>query len=111
MKPQWFIEDKNLQNVLVKLSDLVADEPVQTKKYVPLLVEHEYFQPIRFEPTSNHLTPGNIKTTDVLIHHYHNQHVQDNNVVVNNDANIVFGKALINVYLFRVSNLKGYVHS
>jgi hypothetical protein len=38
-------------------------------------------------------------------------HVQDNNVVVNNDRNKVFGKALIDVYLLGVSNPKGRVHS
>jgi hypothetical protein len=57
------------------------------------------------------LTPGNIKTIDVLVHHYHNLLVQDNNVTMNNDANDVFGKALIDVYLLGVSNPKGYVHS
>jgi hypothetical protein len=37
--------------------------------------------------------------------------IQDNNVVVNNDPNNVFGKALIDVYLLEVSNLEGCVHS
>jgi hypothetical protein len=31
LKPCMFIEDKILQLVLVKLSDLVIDEPIQTK--------------------------------------------------------------------------------
>jgi hypothetical protein len=30
---------------------------------------------------------------------------------VNNDPNDMFGKAIIDVYLLGVSNLKGYVHS
>jgi hypothetical protein len=37
--------------------------------------------------------------------------IQDNNVVVNNDPNDLFGKALIDVYFSWVSNLKGCVHS
>jgi hypothetical protein len=57
---------------LVKRSDLITDEPVQTKKPTPLLIEPKGFQPIRFEPVNNHLTLGNIKTTNVFVHHYHN---------------------------------------
>jgi hypothetical protein len=38
-------------------------------------------------------------------------HVHDNNVVMNNDPNNVFGKALMDVYLLGVFNPKGYVHS
>jgi hypothetical protein len=110
LKPYKFIEDKTLQLVLVKPSDLVTNELVQTKKPIPLLVEPKDFQPIGFKPISNHLTHGNIKAIDVLVHHYHNMLVWDNNVVVSNDVN-VFRKALIDVYLLRVSNLKGYVHS
>jgi hypothetical protein len=102
---------KTKPHVLVKPSDLVTDELVQTKKHVLLMVEHEDFQPIRFEPVSNHLTLGNIKTIDVLVHPYHNLPVWDNNVTMNNYANVMFGKALIDVYLLRVSKPKGYVHS
>jgi hypothetical protein len=47
----------------------------------------------------------------VLVHHYHNTPIQDNNVAMNNDPNKVFGKALIDAYLLGVSNPKGYVHS
>jgi len=57
------------------------------------------------------LTTGSIKTTNVLVHHYHNLPLQDNNVMMNNDPNNVFGKAFIDAYLLRVSNPKGYVHS
>ncbi len=38
-------------------------------------------------------------------------HVQDNNATVNNDPNDMFGKAVIDVYLLGVSNLKGHAHS
>ncbi len=93
---------------MVKPSNLVIDELIQTKELVPLLVEHEDFQLVGFKPISNHLTPGIIKVTDVLGHHYHNLPIWDNNVVVSND---VFKKALIDVYLLGVSKLKGYVHS
>jgi hypothetical protein len=57
------------------------------------------------------LTLGNIKATYVLVHHYHNMLVWNNNVVVSNDANDAFGKAFIDVYLLGVSNPKGHVHS
>jgi hypothetical protein len=96
---------------LVKPSDLVIDKPIQAKEPIPLPVEPEDFQPIEFEPISNHSTHGKIKVIDVLVHHYHNLHVQDNNVEVNNDPNDVFGKAIIDVYLLGVSNPKGCVHS
>jgi len=96
---------------LVKPSDLVIDKPIQAKEPIPLPIEPEDFQPIEFEPISNHSTHGKIKVIDVLVHHYHNLHVQDNNVEVNNDPNDVFGKAIIDVYLLGFSNPKGCVHS
>jgi hypothetical protein len=83
---------------------LVIDELTQTKEPIPLSVEHEDFQLVGFESINNHLTLGNIKTTNVLVHHYCNMHVQDNNVVVNNDPNNVFGKAIIDFYLLGVSS-------
>jgi hypothetical protein len=52
LKPYRFIENKTLQPVLVKPSDLVTDEPVQTKEPIPLSIESEDFQPIGFEPVS-----------------------------------------------------------
>jgi hypothetical protein len=106
-----FIEEKNLQPTLVKPSDLVTDEPIQTKELVPLPVEPKDFQPIGFEPLSNYLTFGSIKATYVFVHHYHDLLVQDNNVVMSNDPNDVFGTTLIDAYLLGVSNLKGCVHS
>jgi hypothetical protein len=51
------------------------NEHVQTKTLVPLLIEPKKFQSIGFEPVSNHLTPGNIKTRNLLVHRYHNLHV------------------------------------
>jgi hypothetical protein len=75
LKLYRFIEKKNLQLVLVKLDDLVIDEPVQAKEHVPLLIKPKDFQPVGFEPVKNHLTPGKIKITNVLVHHYHNLHV------------------------------------
>jgi hypothetical protein len=110
-KPYKFIEDKPLQPILVKFSDLVTYELVQTKEPIPLLVKPKDFQPIGFEQVSNHLTHGNIKATDVLVQHYHNLPIWDNNVAMSNDANDMFGKAFIDVYLLGVSNLKSYVHS
>ncbi len=94
---------------MVKLNDLVTDELVQTKELVPL--EPKDFQLVGFEPVNNHLTLGSIKVIDVLVHYYHNLHVRDNIVAVSNDANDMFGKTLIDVYLLGLFNLKGYVHS
>jgi hypothetical protein len=111
LNPFIFIEDKTLQHVLVKLGDLVTNKPIQTKKHVPLPVEIKDFQPIEFESVTNHSTLGSIKTTNVFVHHYHNLHVHNNNVVVSNDPNDMFGKAFIDVYLLGVYNLKNYVYS
>ncbi len=103
LKPYKFIKEKNLQFILV--------EPIQTKEHVPLPIELKDFQLVRFELVSNHLTLSSIKTTYVFIHHYHNMLNQDNNVIMNNDPNDVFGKALIDAYLLRVFNPKANVHS
>jgi hypothetical protein len=105
-----FIENKTLQLVLVEPGDLVINEHVQTKEPIPIWVELEDFQRTRFKMTSIHLTLSNIKTTYVFVHHYHNLPIQKNSVVMNNDANDVFRKAFIDVYLLGVSSPKGYVH-
>jgi hypothetical protein len=102
LKPYRFIEDKTLQLILVKPGDLVIDELVQTKEPISLSIELEDFQLVRFQPVSNHLTLGSIKAIDVLVHHYHNLLVWDNNVVVSKDVNDVFRKALIDLYLLGV---------
>jgi hypothetical protein len=47
----------------------------------------------------------------VFVHHYHNVLVQENDVIVSNDQNEMFKKALIDAYLLGVSNPKGCVHS
>jgi hypothetical protein len=80
---------------LVKPSDLVTNEPIQANELVLLLVELEIFQCVEFEPISNHLTHGNIKITNVLVHHYHNFPIHDNNATMSNDPNDVFGKHLL----------------
>ncbi len=91
---------------MVKLGDLVINELVQAKKFVPLPVELEDFQLVGFELVSNHLTLGDIKATYVFVHHCHHLLVQDNNVAMSNDPNVVFKKALIDVYFLGVSNPK-----
>ncbi len=106
-----FIEKKPLQPVLVKFNDLVSIEPIQAKEHVPLLIELENFQLIEFELISNQLRLDNIKTIDMPIHHYHNLPIHGNTVVVNIDQNNLFGKALINVYLLRISKPKSCVNS
>ncbi len=67
LKPYKFIEDKNLQPILVKPGDLAINELVQTKEPKPLHVEPEDLQPIMFELVNNHLTLNNIKGTYVPI--------------------------------------------
>jgi hypothetical protein len=104
LKPYKFIENKTLQHVLIKPSDLVTDEPIQTKKPNSLLIEPKGFQLVKFELINNYLTLDNIKGTNVHVHHYHNVPVQDNDVVGNNDQNDMFRKAFIDVYLLGVFN-------
>jgi hypothetical protein len=111
LKPYMFLEDKILQLVLAKPSDLATNELVETKEPEPLLVEHEDLQLVEFELVNNHLTPSNIKGINVLVHYYHDVLVQDNNAIVSNDQNDMFNKALIDIYILGVSNPKGCIHS
>jgi len=111
LKPYKFIEDKTLQVVLVKPNDLLMDEPIQTRELEPLLVELENFQHVEFEPICNYLTHANIKGTYVLVHHYHNVPIEDNDVNNSCDQNDMFRKALIDAYLLKVFNPKDCVHS
>jgi hypothetical protein len=70
LKLYKIIENQTLQLVLVKLSDLVTDEFVQTKELNSLFVELEGFQVVEFELVCNYLTLGHIKSIDVIVHHY-----------------------------------------
>ncbi len=70
LKPYKFIEDKTLQHILTKPSDLVIYKPIQTKEPEPLPIKLEYFQPIEFEPFNNLLAHGSIKGTNVFVHYY-----------------------------------------
>jgi hypothetical protein len=99
LKPYRFIKDKALQHVLIKPSDLVVGEHVQTKELEPLPVEYEDLQPTKFESINNYLTHGNIIGIDVHVHHYHDVSIEDNNVIVHNDQNDPFNETLINVYI------------
>jgi len=78
LRPYMFIEDRILQPILVKPSDLVIDEPIQTKELDSQPTELKDFQPIELKPIC-------IKGIDVVVHHYHNVLVQDNDVTGNND--------------------------
>ncbi len=69
LKPYMFIENKTLQPVLVKPSDLVIDELVQTREPNSLPIKLEGFQPVKFELVCNYLTPGHIKGTNVHVQH------------------------------------------
>ncbi len=63
LKPYRFIEDKTLQPVLVKPSDLVIDELVQTREPNSLPIKLEGFSPVKFELVCNYLTLSNIERT------------------------------------------------
>jgi hypothetical protein len=91
LKPYKSIEDKTLQAILVKPSDLVTNELVQTRELEPLPIEPKEFQHVKFELVCNYLTLSNIKRTYV--------HVQDNDVTSNYDQNDMFRMSLIDVYL------------
>ncbi len=88
---------------MVKPSDMVINEPVQTRELDSLPIEPEGFQLVEFELVCKYFTLNNIKGTYV--------HVQDNDVTSSNYWNNMFRKALIDVYLLGGSNIKGCVHS
>ncbi len=111
LKPHMFIEDKTLQPISVKPSDLAIDKPIQTREPEPLPIEPKDLQPIEFEPFSNHLTLGNIIGTNVHVNYYHVVPIQDNNANVSIDQNDMYSKALIDVYILGVSNPKSCIHS
>jgi len=96
---------------LVKLSDLITDDLVQTKEPKPLLVELEDLQHVEFELVDNYLTHGSIIEIDVHVHYYHDAPVDDNNVIVHNDQNDTFNETLIDVYYLKVYKPEGYVYS
>jgi hypothetical protein len=69
---------------LVKPSDLVTDELVQTCiEPNSLPIKHEGFRHVKLELVNNQLTLGSIKGTNVHVHHYHNVLVKDNDVAGN----------------------------
>ncbi len=90
LKPYRFIEDRTLQFVLAKFSDLVTDELVQIDKHEPLPIELEDLQPIGFESVNNYLTHGNVIGINVFVHYYHDVSIEDNNVTVHNDQDDTF---------------------
>jgi hypothetical protein len=104
LKPYKFIEDKTLQHVLTKPSDLVIDELVQIE-------ELEDLQRVGFERVNNYLTHGNIIGTYVPIHYYHDVPFEYNNVTICNDQNDTFNETLIDVYILEVYNPKGHFYS
>ncbi len=57
------------------------------------------------------MTHGNIIGTNVLVHYYHDVHVEYNNVVVCNDKNETFSKTIVDVYILEVYNSKGHIYS
>ncbi len=87
-----FIEDKILQLVLVNLSDLVVDEPIQIEEPKPLLVENAKFEPVKFEPINNYSTHGGIIGIDVFFHYYDDVSIVFNYVPICNDQNDTFSE-------------------
>jgi hypothetical protein len=85
----------NCKPILVKPSDLVTNEPIQTKELEPLHVELEYFQLVEFEPINNHLAHGNIKRIHVLVNYYNDVPIEDNNVTICNYQNDAFNEHLL----------------
>ncbi len=71
MKLYRFIEDRTLELVLIKLSDLTTEKPIQIKTFEPLIVEMDIFEPIVVEPINDNSTNGNITRNNVAVH-YHN---------------------------------------
>jgi hypothetical protein len=53
LKLYKLIEDRTLQLVFAKPSDLVTDELVQIKEPKPLLVKNANFEPIKFKLVNN----------------------------------------------------------
>jgi hypothetical protein len=104
-----FIENRNLQRVLINLSDLVADEHVQIEKPKPLLVENANFEHVKFEPVNNYLTHGSIIRIDVLVHYYDDEPIVFNYVFICNDQNDTFSEKPIDVCILEVYNLKSHI--
>jgi hypothetical protein len=90
---------------------LITDELVQTKEPKPLPVGLEDLQHVEFEPVNNYLTHGSIIKTNVLVHYYHDVPIEDNNAIVRNDQNDTFSETLIDIYILKVYNPKGYMYS
>jgi hypothetical protein len=111
LKPYIFIENTTLYSVLVKFSDLVTNEFVQTYKHEPLPIKLEDLQPIGFEPVNNYLTHGNIIGVNVFFHYYHDVPIEDNNVAIHNDQDDAFCETFIDVYIVKVYNPKCHIYS
>jgi hypothetical protein len=111
LKPYKFIENKTLQPILIKLNDLITDEPIQIEELEALHVEHEDLQLIGFELINNYLIHGNIIRAVVHVHYYHDVPIEFNHVLIHNDQNNAFSEKLIDVYILEVYNTKGHIYS
>ncbi len=110
LKPYRFIENRTLQPILVKPSDLATNEPIQIEIPKPPPVKNEDFEPIDFELVNNNLTLDNVAGVDVPLHYHGDVLVQSNDVLVCNDQNDIFAEERINVYTLEVYNLKSHVY-
>ncbi len=106
LKPYRFIEDRILQLILAKISDLVTNKPIQTKELEPLPIQPEIFQLIEFEPINNLLVHGSIKGTNVLVQYCCDVPIEENNATIINYQSDAFNKAFNNVYILEVYTLK-----
>jgi hypothetical protein len=111
LKPYKFIEDIILQLVLAKCSDLVTNEPIQTKELKLLPIENDNYELVEFELVNNYLTYGNIIGINVLVHYHEHVLIEFNYAPNYNDQNDAFSEKSINVCTLEVYNLKSCVYS
>jgi hypothetical protein len=64
---------------------MVINEPVQTDKPKPVLVENENFELVKFKQINNYLTHGSIIRTYLPIHYHKDVLIKFNYVLDYND--------------------------
>jgi hypothetical protein len=111
LKAYRYIENITLQLVLANPSDLVIDEPIQTKELKPLPIENANFEHVEFELLNNYLKHVNIIGTYVLVHYRNHVLIEFNYVLNCNDQNDSFSENLIDICTLGVYNPKSHVYS
>ncbi len=111
LKPYNFIKNRTPQPILTNPSDLVIDEPVQTKEPELIPIENANFEFIEFESVNNYLTHGNIIGTYIHVYYHNDVHVEFNYVLDCNNQNNTFNGKPIDDYTLEVYNLKSRIYS